>query len=155
MWKEIIKRCAYSFSISAVCGLVVNLIIDTAVNCAGIKTGFMSMSPEFCTLFPTPVMAAYINVLLYGVIGAVFAGMTCIFECRRIGFVVQNLIYFAVTAAVWVIITILVWQLHRYPQALIATITGYGVTYVIVGVITYRRLKKDITEINTVLSEMP
>ena len=154
MWKEMIKRSTLSFSISAICGLIVNLAIDLIVNTAGGKTGFISMSPEFLAFFPTPVMAAYINVLLYGVIGAVFAGMTCIFECRKIGFVVQNLIYFAVTASVWVIITILVWQLHRYPQALISTIAGYGVTYIIVGIITYRRLKRDIAEINSALGDM-
>ncbi len=153
MLKEILKRCAISFVISAVCGLVVNLGIDLIVNAVGTNTegGFISMSPEFRKIFATPVIAAYINILLYGVIGAVFSGMSFIFECPKIGYIVQSLIYFVSTAAVWIIITILLWQLHRYPQALIATIAGYGATYIIMGFVTYRRLKSDITEINTVL----
>ena len=151
--KEALKRIVVSFAISAICGLIVNLVIDAVVNTAGSRTGFISMSPEFLKIFPTPVLAAYINILLYGVIGAVFSGMTLIFECRRIGYIVQSLIYFISTAVVWILITVLVWQLHRYPQALIATIAGYTVTYVIIGALTYRRLKRDISEINSVLGE--
>ena len=153
MLKEILKRGAASFAISAVYGLVVNLVIDLVVNAVGVQTegGFISMSPEFRKLFATPVMAAYINVLLYGLIGATFSGMSFIFECPKIGYIVQSLIYFVSTAAVWIIVTILLWHLHRYPQALIATIAGYGVTYIIMGIATYKRLKSDINEINSVL----
>ena len=153
MLKEVFRRITISFVISAICGLMVNLVVDIVVNVAGIHSegGFISMSPAFRELFPTPVMAAYINILLYGVIGAVFSGMSFIFDCQRIGYIVQSLIYFVSTAAVWVIITILVWQLHRYPKALIATIAGYAVTYIIMGTITYKNLKKDISEINSAL----
>ena len=153
MLKETLKRCALSFVISAICGLVVNLAIDLIANAAGAGTegGFISMSPEFRKIFATPVIAAYINILLYGVIGAVFSGMSFIFECPRIGYIVQSLIYFVSTAAVWIIITILLWQLHRYPQALIATIAGYAVTYLIMGIVTYKDLKRDINRINTAI----
>ena len=154
MIKEVVKRCAISFVISAVCGLVVNLVIDLIANAVGANAegGFISMSPEFRKLFATPVIAAYINILLYGVIGATFSGMSFIFECPKIGYVVQSLIYFVSTAAVWIMITIILWQLHRYPQALIATIAGYAGTYLIMGIVTYKNLKSDINKINTAIS---
>ncbi|MCR5329916.1 MAG: DUF3021 domain-containing protein [Lachnospiraceae bacterium] len=159
MLKEVIKRCAISFAISAVCGLIVNLAIDVIVNAVGANAvganadgGFISMAPEFRKLFATPVIAAYVNILLYGVIGATFSGMAFIFECPRIGYIVQSLIYFVSTAAVWIIITIILWQLHRYPQALIATIAGYAVTYLIMGTVTYKNLKNDINKINNALN---
>ena len=145
--KEILTRGSISFAISVFAGLVVNLVIDAAANAAGAE-GFISMSPEFVRLFATPVIAVYVNLLLYGVIGAVFSMMTFIFDVDRIGFVFQGIIYFAVTAAVCTGITILLWQLHRYPQALFSTLAGYGVTYVIMGVLAYRKLKDDIREIN-------
>ena len=129
------------------------MIIDLIVNSVGSRSGFISMSPEFRAIFPTPVLAAYVNVFLYGIIGAVFAGMTCIFDFSRIGYIVQTLIYFIVTATVWVLITVLVWQLHRHPQALVITVAGYGITYLIVGSVTYKRLKRDVNEINSVLGE--
>ncbi len=145
--KEYLKRAVVSFAISAFCGLVVNLLVDVIINATG-NEGFVSISPEARSLFPTTAIAAYVNVLLYGLIGATFAGMTFLFDIDRIGFVVQSILYFITTAVVLVGITILLWQLHRHPQALIPTIAGYAVTYLIMGIQQYRELKKNIKEIN-------
>ena len=145
--KEILKRGAISFSISATIGLVVNLIIDIIVNAAG-NEDFVSISPDTRALFATPAIAAYVNVLLYGLIGATFAMMTFIFDIDRLGFVIQNILYFLMTGVVLTVITVFVWKLHRYPQALIPTLTGYGVTFLIIGINQYRTLKKDIKDIN-------
>ena len=49
-------------------------------------------------------------------------------------------------------ITILLWQLHRYPQALISTLCGYSVTYVIMAISQFRSLKRDVDAINEELS---
>ncbi|MBR3643828.1 MAG: DUF3021 family protein, partial [Parasporobacterium sp.] len=141
--KEIFRRGAVSFAISSMAGLIVNLLIDIIVNSTG-GTGFLSIAPAFLALFPTPVAAAYVNILLYGVIGASFSMMTFIFECSRIGYLIQGLIYFTVTALVCMGITILLWQLHRYPAAFISTLAGYGVTYLIMGMVRFRQLKADI-----------
>ena len=148
--KESIKRSAVSFSISAFVGLLVNLLIDVIANKAG-AAGFVSISPETRALFPTQAIAAYVNVLLYGAIGATFAGMTFIFEIDRLGFIIQEILYFIVTAAILALITILLWQLHRYPKALIPTLAGYGLTYLIMGIVEYRELKKNIADINETL----
>ena len=145
--KEYLKRAAASFAISAVIGLLVNLIIDAIANSAG-KEGFISMTPEFRAYFPTQAMAAYVNVLLYGVVGATFAGMTFLFDIDRLGFVVQSILYFLLTSIIILTITIVMWQLHRHPQALIPTIAGYGGTYLIMGIRQYRELKKNIRMIN-------
>ena len=142
-----LKRGAVSFSISSMVGLIVNLIIDVTVNAAG-KDGFFSVSPEAQALFPTPAIAAYVNVLLYGAIGATFAMMTFLFEIDRLGFVIQSILYFVTTSIVLVGITIFLWQLHKHPQALIPTLMGYAVTYFIMFTVEYRELKKNIREIN-------
>ena len=150
MLKETLKKGAVSFAISAFCGLVINLIIDIVINAIG-YTGFCSISPDFLSLFPTTAMAAYVNLLLYGVIGATFSMMTFVYDLEKIGFAVQSIIYFVVTAAVCILITTLLWQLHRYPAALISTLSGYAVTHIIMFTVNYRRLKNDINEINTQL----
>ena len=147
MVRTILKRGAISFAISSVAGLLVNLIIDIIVNLSG-KEDFVSVSPGIRELLPTPTIAAYINVLLYGMIGATFAMMTFIFEIDRLGFVVQGILYFISTGIVLVVITVFIWKLHRYPQALISTIAGYAVTYMIMGITQYKTLKKDINDIN-------
>lgn len=145
--KEILKRGFFGFAMSALIGTAVNLIIDIIANAVGAEN-FISMSPEFRSLFPTPVIAAYVNLFLYGIIGATFSVMTFIYDVNKLGVVLQNIIYFLVTAPVAVGIAILIWQLHHYPEAIISTIAGYGLCYLIIGILQYRKLKDDIRQIN-------
>ena len=145
--KEVLKRGFTSFALSAFAGLIVNLIIDVIMN-AVFKTEFHSMSPDYVALFPSVTIAAYVNVLLYGVIGATFALSAYIYEVERMGFIIQSIIYFIITSSVCVGITILLWQLHKYPAAFISTLAGYFATHVIMMVIEYRKLKADIKVIN-------
>ncbi len=148
--KEILKRGLFSFAISAFIGTLINLVIDGIFNIKGMD-GFASMSPAFRALFPTDAMAAYVNVLLYGTIGAVFAIMTFVYDIPRLGFVFQSLIYFIVTGAVCIAVTTLLWQLQKYPPALIGTLCGYFFTHVIIFVMEYRKLKADIKEMNEII----
>ncbi len=150
--KIYLKRAAVSFAISSFVGLMVNLLIDVIVNAAGYE-GFISMSPEAREHFATPTIAAYVNVLMYGLIGAAFAGMTFIFDIDRLGFVIQSILYFLLTGVVLVAITFVLWQLHKHPKALVPTLIGYAVSYFIMGVVQYRALKKDIREINEELAD--
>ena len=145
--KEVLKRGFTSFALSSFAGLIVNLIIDIILN-ATLKTGFYSMSPDYVALFPSVTIAAYVNVLLYGVIGATFALSAYIYEIEKMGFIIQSIIYFIITTSVCVAITILLWQLHKYPAAFISTLAGYFATHVIMMVIEYRKLKADIKVIN-------
>ena len=172
--KESLKRGLFSFAISAFFGLIINLLIDIIANMCGAE-GFVSMSPNFIALFPTSVMATYVNIILYGLIGFVFAITTFIYEVPRLGFVIQSLfvfaittfiyevprlgfviqslIYFVITGGFCVGVTIFLWQLHHYPSALIGTLSGYAVCHVIIVTAAYRDLKKDIKEINEMYTE--
>ncbi len=149
--KEILKRGMMSFTISAFCGLIVNLLIDVIVNINGLK-GFVSMSDHYVKLFPTEAMAAYVNILVYGTIGLVFAVMTFIYDVERLGFLFQSIIYFIVTGGFSVAVTVFLWQLHHYPGAFIGTLTGYAVSHVIIIAVEYRTLRKDVKEINEIYS---
>ena len=145
--REVLERGFMSFAISSFAGLIVNLIIDVIMNAGGM-TGFSSMSPDYVALFPSVTIAAYVNILLYGVIGATFALSAYIYEVEKIGFIIQSIIYFVITSSVCVGITILLWQLHKYPSAFISPLAGYFATHVIMMVIEYRKLKADIKVIN-------
>lgn len=147
--KNIIRRVFISFACSAFAGLLCNLLIDVIVNGVSDMEGFISMSPEFLALFPTPAIAAYVNIILYGLIGAAFAGMTFIYDIDRIGFVIQSIIYFVGTSIILTIITFVIWQLWKYPSALYCTLCGYAVSFVIMGITQYSKLKKEIEEINS------
>ena len=150
--KEVLKRGLTSFALSAFAGLLVNLIIDVIMSSV-LKIGFISMSPDYVAFFPSVTIAAYVNILLYGVIGATFSLAAYIYEVEKIGFIIQSIIYFVITSSVCVGITILLWQLHKYPAAFISTLAGYLATHIIMMVIEYRRLKADIKVINELSSE--
>ena len=150
--KEVLKRGITSFVLSSFAGLLVNLIIDIIMNAKGM-TGFNSMSPDYVALFPSVTIAAYINVFLYGIIGVTFALSALIYEVEKMGFLIQCIIYFVITSVVSVGITMLLWQLHKYPAAFISTLAGYAVTYVIMTVIEYKKLKADIKVINELSME--
>ena len=152
--KEYFKRSLISFTIGAFAGLIVNLVIDVILNLTG-HTGFISMSTAYLALFPSSAMAAYINVLLYGLIGWTFSFSTYIYEVERIGFVIQSIIYFLITSSVCMAITIFLWQLHRFPIAILCTLSGFAFTHVIMITNEYRRLKADIKAINELSSEEP
>ena len=147
MIKQAIKNGAISFAIGSFSGLLVNLLIDIVANVLGAED-FCSISPNFQALFPTSAMAAYVNVLLYGCISASFAFMTFIYDVERIGFLIQSIIYFLVTSTICLFITMLLWQLQRYPAALLGTLAGYLITHVIMITMAYRRLRSDVREIN-------
>ncbi|MCI8956535.1 MAG: DUF3021 domain-containing protein [Eubacterium sp.] len=151
--KEILYRCIFSFAVSAVCGNITNFLIEFVVRTVTGSKDFLPLSPEFVALFPSESIAVEVNILLYGIIGVAFSLAAIIYEKDRLGFIVQNILYFIVTSMVWVPIVTLVWQLHKYPQALIGTICGFVVTYIIMSIVGYRITKKNIEKINLCLAE--
>lgn len=151
--KTYLKRGIISFFISAFAGVVVNLLIDVSINAGGAEN-FISMSPDFVKLFPTPVIAAYVNIFLYGLIGFTFSVMTFIYGVERMGLLFQSVIYFIVTAGVCLGITVIIWQLHRYPAAFVCTLCGYAATHVIMFIVGYKSLKQDVKEINELSADI-
>ncbi len=148
---ERLKRGMFSFACSAICGAVVNLLVEVIVRRATGIEDFNPMSPEFVALFPSVSIAVEVNILLYGVIGFVFAMASVIYEKEQIGFIVQNILYVILTGCFWIPIMTLLWQLQRYPSALIGTLCGYAGSYVIISIVGYRSTKKNVEEINQCL----
>lgn len=148
-----IKKCATSFVISAMCGLLVNMLIEIIVcSITGMKD-FNPISPEYMKMFSSERVAVEVDILLYGVIGAAFSGMTFIYEYNKIGFFFQNLIYFLLTSIVWIPIITMLWQLQRYPRALMGTLIGFAISYIIMSVVGYKVIKRDIANINLILDK--
>lgn len=151
--KNVIKRCGTSFLVSCMCGMLANMLVEILIRRVMGDSSYSPVSPEFRQLFSSDSIAAYVNVLLYGVIGIGFSAMTFIYEIGKIGYIIQNIIYYIVTGIIWVPIVLLIWQLHRYPEALICTILGFVVTYVIMTILGYRMKKREIESINLVLEK--
>lgn len=148
-----IKRISFSFAISCCCGLVVYMLIELIGNVLLDLEGFSSLTPEYLALFPSETLALGVAVLLHGLIGATFSAATLIYEKIEIGFVLQNVIYFLLTAIVWIPVICFVWRLYRYPSALICTIGGFVLTYAVMSVVGYNITKKEVDAINVRLAE--
>ena len=147
-----IKRCINSFIYSTFFGILINLIIELVVR--GISGfDYSPITPEFRAYFPSETMAVFTDALLYGVIGFTFSFMLFIYNYDRLGFVVQNIIYYISTSIVWMPIIIYIWQLQKYLSALIFTLTGFIVVEIIMTIIAYSITKKNIAAINMTLVE--
>jgi hypothetical protein len=148
-----IKRASFSFIISSFFGLVAYLLIEFFVGVIIGVEGFTGLTPEYLAKFPSETLALGVAVLSHGLIGAVFAAATVIYEKVQIGFILQNVIYVLLTGVIWIPIICFVWQLYRYPAALISTIGGFVLTYVIMSVVGYSITKKEVEQINARLAE--
>ncbi|MCQ2557826.1 MAG: DUF3021 domain-containing protein [Oscillospiraceae bacterium] len=143
---KLLKRGITSFLFSASISMICLLLIELITGLCGVHVS--PMTPEFAALFPSPTIALETDILLYGVIGFGFSIMTFLYEIDRLGFILQNILYFFATAVFWVPIVTLVWQLQRYPQALGYTILGFFLSYVIMCILGYRTTKRDVEAVN-------
>ncbi len=145
-----IKKCLNAFIYSTFFGVLINLIIELIVRAVS-GFDYSPITPEFQALFPSVTMAVFADALLYGVIGFIFSFMLFIYNYDKLGFVVQNIIYYVGTAIVWMPIIIFIWQLQKYTSALISTIIAFIVVEIIMTVIAYSITKKNIAEINSMI----
>ena len=148
-----VKRAAFSFTISCCCGLTVYILLEFFVGVLLGVEGFSMMTPEYMALFPSETLALGVAVLSHGLIGAAFAAATAIYEKVEIGFILQNILYVLCTGIVWIPIICFVWQLYRYPAAMICTIGGFVLTYAVMSLVGYNATKKEVAEINARLAE--
>ena len=142
-----LKRSIFGFLNSCAISTIVLLIIELAARNI-FHYDFSPITPEFESYFPSGVMAMEADILLYGIIGLAFSSMSFIFEKDRIGFVLQNIIYCLATGIIWIPIITFIWQLWLYPEALISTILGFVLTYIIISISMYHKTKQEVAEIN-------
>lgn len=110
--------------------------------------------PEFAARFPNTFTAVYIQSILIGLTAAVFGGGAVIMELERLSLLVQSLLYFALTTAVWIPVGCLCFGLHKYPITMFSMGLSYLASYAISWFIQYRLCKENIEQINQKLSEM-
>ncbi|MGN0431677.1 MAG: DUF3021 family protein [Lachnospiraceae bacterium] len=149
--KKWMMRTGTSFAISAICGLVVNMLVELIIRAVTGEQDIPMVSREFTALFPSKTVAVEVNILLYGVIGASFAAAAFVYEKDSIGFLIQNLLYVLMTGMVWVPIVCLLWQLQKNIPALLSTLGGFLMTYLIMTFVGYRMTRKEVEDINHML----
>lgn len=150
MIKNMLARGVNTFMYSAAITLIVyGILIGT-----GAYQGELPMLPEYMAHFSSNTLALIVQCLLVGVASATFGFGSVIMENEKIGLITQSIIYFIVTAAVWVPVACFCWGFHKYPTTMITVTASYLISYFISWGIQYKVCRKNIEEINQRLQEM-
>lgn len=149
MWKKAVSRMFISM---AVASLVCQAVLLVTSLCMG-KDG-LPLVPSYRAHFPSDTAALGVHVLLTGVIGAAFGGLSVLFEIERWSLLKQGVLHFVLTAAVWVPLAVFLWGLDRYPAAVPATLLSFALTYGVTWWLNYRQCRKSVRQINEKLKEL-
>lgn len=150
MLRKGILRGVNSFFYSIAINVIIGIIIMAAVD----KPDFMPIVPDFAARFSSETMALLVQWILIGITSATFGFWSIIMEHERIGLLFQSILYFVLTAIVWIPVAVLCWGLGENISSFITIVTSYLLSYIISWIIQYRNCKDSINQINRKLEEL-
>lgn len=148
MLKKIWMRGINSFMYAVGISTVIQMIL------LSVMKEMTPVLPEFGAYFPNVYTAMLAQYLLIGLISAVFGAGSVIMELERVSLVVQSMLYFILTAFVWIPVGCICWGLHRYPVTMLVMGASYTVSYVFSWIVQYRLCKSSVEQINKKLLEL-
>ena len=114
MLKKILTRSVISAPISIVINQLVTIIISIIIG----DGRYFPVTPAFAALFRNELTPVIVQILLIGLIGAVFAGSSVIFEIERWSFLKQGAVHLLVTSAVFLPVSMLCWRPVNFASGL-------------------------------------
>jgi hypothetical protein len=150
MLKNALVRGIHSFMYATAINVVIALIMIAIVN----KPDFLPLVPDYAARFESGITAFLLQTVLIGMTSAAFGAGSVILEIERWSLLKQSIIYFILTAAIWVPVSIFCWCINKYTTAFISIICSYIISYVITWIIQYTLCKKSVTKINQKLDQM-
>ncbi len=116
--------------------------------------GMEPVLPEFGVRFPNLYIAMLAQNFLIGLTSAAFGAGSVIMEMARISLLLQSILYFVLTALVWIPVGCVCWGLHRYPGTMLVMGASYTASYVISWMIQFKQCKCNVEQINRKLLEL-
>jgi len=150
MLKKAMIRGMNSFVYATTINVIICCIVMVLVN----KPDFIPMLPEFSARFSSDIFALIVQLILIGITSASFGFWSIIMEFGRISLLVQSILYFILTAIVWVPVAIICWGLGKYVSTFISISLSYLIAYIISWTVQYRSCKESVKQINQKLKEM-
>ena len=144
--KNIIIRFLNGFCYAIAITVVVQMIVV-------LITGTSFMLPEHVERFDNMVTAYIVQLFLIGFISAVASAGGAIMEIRRIGLVVQSILYFVLMLGTWIPVACYLWGFHKYTASMVSCLLSILATYAICWGIQYKICVRDVAEINKRLQE--
>ncbi len=111
------------------------------------------MLPEFVARYESEAHALGVQLLLVGIMSAVTSAGTVVFEMRRLGLLIQSIIFLFIMMAAWIPTTCFLWGFHKYPTTAVSCVLSMVGTYGICWFIQYKLCYRDVEEINRRLKE--
>lgn len=149
-WRSAVKKGVTSFVYATTINLILGVIIIGAVR----KPGYVPVLPDYAKRFSSDTVAFAVQCMLVGVTSMAFGAGSEIMENAHWSLLKQSIIYFFVTAAVWMPVSMFCWGFGKYVSTFVSVTSSYLIGYVISWTVQYRLCKKNITEINRKLEEL-
>lgn len=150
MLKKGIVRGINSFVYSIVINVLLSIIIMAMVN----KPDYLPLVPNYAARFSSNTMALMIQWILIGITSAAFGFWSIIMEFERLSLLLQSVIYFILTAIVWIPVALFCWDLGENAYSFITIVISYLISYIITWIIQYRSCKDSVNQINRKLDEL-
>ncbi|WP_455716115.1 DUF3021 domain-containing protein [Anaerosporobacter sp.] len=148
--KKGIVRGINSFMYSVTINVILSIILIVIVN----KPDFLPIVPDYAARFSSGTLALLIQWMLIGLTSAAFGFWSIIMELERMSLLLQSILYFVLTAIVWIPVAIFCWSLGENVFSFITIVTSYVVSYIVTWIIQYRSCRDSIKKINQKLEEL-
>ena len=146
MFKRIGIRFVNGFCYSIAITMIIHGILM-------LSTGTAPMLPEYMARFDSQLTAYVSQLMLVGIMSAVTSAGTIVFEAKKIGLLVQSILFLFIMLSAWIPVACIAWGFHKYLTSMIVTICSIVVSYGICWGVQYRLCRKEIERINAKLSE--
>lgn len=150
MIRKAITRAMSSFFYAIGINVVMAAILMAVVT----KPGFIPVHPDFAAKFSSDLEAVIVQWILIGLTSAAFGGWSVILEMERIGLLLQSILYFILTAIVWIPVSIYCWNLGENLYSFIMIIASYLTSYIVTWTIQYRLCRRNIEAINRRIEQL-
>ncbi len=149
MIKSMLIRGINSFMYS----VAITVVLYTLIMVCGANGGAVPLVPDYAVRFDSPVIGVLVQCVLIGLTSAAFGAGSVIMEVEQLGMITQSIIYFIVTAMVWIPVACFCWGFHKYLGSMVSVMVSYVISYFISWLIQYRICRRNVEEINRKLME--
>lgn len=150
MFKEVLRRSA----VGAVFGVTLSQLIAIVISLCIADGNFYAVVPSLTERMNSEVSAAIVQTVCSFLYGAVFGGMSMVWELDNWSILKQTVVHFSVVSIVTMPIAYINEWMHHSILGAIIYFAIFGVSYVFIWLSQYIAIKKRIDEMNKKVVEM-
>lgn len=150
MFKEVLRRCA----VGAVFGVTLSQLIAIIISLCIADGTFYAVVPRLTERMGSEVTAAIVQTVCSFLYGAMFGGMSVVWELDNWSILKQTVVHFSVVSVVTMPIAYVTeWMQHSVLGAIIY-FAIFALSYAFIWFSQYMAMKKRIDEMNKKVVEM-